>query len=187
MVSPDLFLPAIVGAIAGLLASLVNSWFQNRARRALEFAHEYLSCDFIMHRNALYRLGQSVADDSIQEATVRTVAGSLWFPGIDGGYQGEELDGLSLHQHLEVALGWYRRVGYAVKKRQVDTKSLSSQLGGSLDWSAWLIRELCEEVELQAGRTSPEWTRWVRLAQDTLVVNPRAFDGSALMLRSEGA
>lgn len=179
-----IIVPAIVGMLTGLLASLAHSWLQDRRTRSFELASEYLSKSFIMHRHAVNRLSEAVSDDDNGEATIEAVARGYWFPGRSGAYIGEEIDGLTLHQHLEIELGWYRRVGHAVKSHLVNVSSLRAQLGGSLDWSACLIRDLCEEIERQVDDTRPEWIAAVELAQRKLVVNGRALECSHHVLRS---
>jgi hypothetical protein len=142
-----------------------------------------LSEEFIRHRQAVYGLSQAVADG---KTTTEAVARGYWFPGLDDAYVGDQIAGLSQHQHLEIELGWYRRVGSALKRRQVNVHSLRDQLGGSLEWSAHLIHGVCEEVKRQAreaGGEPPEWIRSVTLAQNKLVANKWALKNSATKLR----
>jgi hypothetical protein len=178
-----IIVPAIVGMLTGLLASLAHSWVQDRRTRSFELASEYLGKSFIMHRHAVNHLSELVADDNIESATIEAVARGFWFPGSSGAYVGEVIDGLTLHQHLEIELGWYRRVGYAVKSHLVDVRSLRAQLGGSLDWSACLIRDLCDEIAHQVNDAPPEWITAVILAQRKLVANERALVCSHHVLR----
>ena len=162
----------LFGAFFGSLATAVLTWRREsrKARRdaTRDFIEEFFSTAFLVHRAKIGAISWSIREKRI---TGEEVARGFIFPSEPEAYVGPEDDktGLNEHQHLEVFLGYVRRLAHALDHGWVLPLSIHSGLSGSMQWHRELLEALVSGISVIAkSRGVPARTETVRAIETVL-------------------
>ncbi len=153
----------LFGAFFGsALTALLTFWRESRkARRdtTRAFIEEFFSTDFLQHRIAVGKILKALRDG---KTTDEEVAIGFFYPGRSDAYTGSfnSASGLNEHQHLEIFLGYVRRLSHAIKQGWVDEGAVCSGIGSSFIWHRPLLKQLADTIKrlvpLTKGAVMPE-------------------------------
>lgn len=153
-------------AFAGaLLAFLFALWLAKRQRVTASteaLINEFSSREMLKSRFATVGIADKVSSGAI---SLEAVASSS-LQGTPKDFVGDEIDGLSEHQHMSHVIGFYRRLALSLRHGWVNQKHIERSIGGSLHWTLPFLMELSDEVETLAektptGRPLSERAAWV--------------------------
>jgi len=169
-------LGALVGGLAGLLASLWTARQNQRAAMTQGLVAEFLSGSFLEHRISMEGTWRHMQMGSV---TAAALAGGFWYPG-DASYEsGSVLGSFNEHQHLEVYIGFLTKVDHALTRGLADQSDLSAALSGGMVWHRCLIVAIAAETTRQAAAAGAPVPHWVAAA--TRVFNELKIPATPLL------
>ena len=141
------FISALLGALTSAVLfhhlALRREARQKKLERTQSLIDDFFSKEFISHRASLYKTSEKVVS---KQTTPRKIAAGFVNPIEEEDFSGDELDGLTEHEHLTLYLGYLERVAYDLSEELVDIKALRKALSYEVSWHADLLRAVAEQA-----------------------------------------
>ncbi|WP_116080196.1 MULTISPECIES: hypothetical protein [Rhodopseudomonas] len=156
---------ALVAALIGAMTSSIIAILHQRAvlRRVTmqEIIDDFLRPEFLVHRAVVSSLSRKVRRRDVE---ISEIARGYWYPGPKDGkrsYQGDKIDSLNEHQHLEIFIGYISRLAHRIRTEKVDRLQLRQRLRSAYRYHGPFMNSLAKEVRRQMmldGETEiPSW------------------------------
>jgi hypothetical protein len=152
------FLSSVVGAFCGALAAwLLGRQQASHDRRALfteQIIQEFQSPSSFSHLVVASMVQETLADHTAhpkiaEGLTWENLASGYWNPGSSPYYKGPEIEGFTVHQHVEITKRFLVRISTGIEKGMLDRERIKGALFEPIEWLDKLYEPLSRHVEEQ--------------------------------------
>ena len=177
MIDPQSAIITIVISFFGAFFAFVFQRIFGREQRRQEltqkFIDELLGPHFFPHVVTVSKVRREYLESEEPKVFIQNVAAGYWFPGAKPYYIGATTNGLTDHEHIELAIRFSSRLCDAIKSNMLNNKRIKDTIADDFHWTHNFLREIAEEVKRQraiaeekGSQTEAKWVNDINFLGD---------------------